>query len=407
MLQEGGLYLKNISIRRLISFAAFGLFCCSIAVTGAEDNPALPFAHMIANVPWHQQQNALFCGEGDLEIVYDYLGPDIDQKEIADVARSSSSGTWTYDMVRSGQFSYLSAAQGRFFPNSVPRAGYPERQLGYAAFSYSSDTFWFPELKSLVAADIPVIVLMTFEPTGGIGHYRVAIGYNDTEEAIYFSDPWGRDEKHKTNRTGITRWTYDEFQNGWNYSAAGEGHPYFGMVILPWKVNVAANGKLTLGSTISITAKVTYPCPNPFNGSLFPARNCRANITLPHGMRLLSGSSNIALDDIKAGSTATCSWKARIDGPVSGKSINVEAKGLVSGHVSEARWTGESVNYPPYNYTDAIGGNGSIALWFNNFFIFSFRQLRIYSDSQGTAYLARMSQLRDYFLVFYRRKNLN
>ena len=347
---------------KLAIFIAFSLFCCSIAVTGAGDHPTLPLAHMIANVPWHQQQNALFCGEGDLEIVYDYLGPDIDQKEIADVARSSSSGTWTYDMVRAGQFSYLSKAQGRFFPNSVPAAGYPERPLGYAAFSYSADRSWLPELRSLVAANIPVIVLMTFEPTGGIGHYRVAIGYNDTEGAIYFSDPWGRDEKHKTNRTGITKWTYDEFQSGWNYSAAGEGHPYFGMMILPWKVNVTANVKLNPGSTTIITARVTYPCPSPFNSSLFPAKNCQANITLPDGMRLLSGPANISLGDIKAGSTATASWKARIDGPVNGKSIKVEAKGLVFGQLQEARWTGESVYYPPYNYTDAIGGNGSMAL---------------------------------------------
>lgn len=354
--------MGNILIIRLVSFVALALFCSSITVTGAENSSGLPLAYMIANVPWHQQQNALFCGEGDLEIVYDYFGPDVDQKEIADVARSSSSGTWTYDMVRAGQFSYLSAAQGRFFPNAVPTAGYPERPLGYAAFSYSTDRFWLPELKSLIAADIPVVVLITFDPTGGIGHYRVAIGYNDTQGAIYFSDPWGRDEKHKTNRTGITRWTYDEFQSGWNYSAAGEGHPYFGMIILPWKVDVTASGKLTLGSTTTITAKVTYPCPRPFNRSLFPAKNCLANITLPEGMSLLSGSTNVSLGNMNAESTASASWKARIDGPVSERSINVEAKGIVSGHVPEARWTGESVSYPSYDYTDAIGGNGSMAL---------------------------------------------
>jgi hypothetical protein len=65
---------------------------------------------------------------------------------------------------------------------------------------------------------------------------------------------------------------------------------------------------------------------------------------------------------MKAGSTASASWKARIDGPVSSKSIKVEAKGIISGHVPEAHWTGESVSYPPYDYIDAIGGNGSFAL---------------------------------------------
>jgi hypothetical protein len=354
--------MKNISISKPVFLIAIALFCTSIALAGAANSPEVPLAHMIANVPWHQQQNALFCGEGDLEIVYDYFGPDIDQKEIADVARSSSSGTWTYDMVRAGQFSYMSAAQGRFFSYIAPTAGYPERPLGYAAFSYSANRYWLPELKALIAADIPVIVLMTYEPTGGTGHYRVAIGYNDTEGAIYFSDPWGRDEKHKTDKTGIIRWTYNEFQIAWNYSAAGEGRPYFGMIMLPWKVDVTANGKLNVGSTATITAKVSYPCPSPFNSSQFPAKSCQANISLPEGMSLVSGSANVFLGDMKAGSTASASWKARIDGPVSGKSIRVEAKGIVSGHVPEAHWTGESVFYPPYDYTDAIGGNGSMSL---------------------------------------------
>lgn len=356
------MYLKHISIVALIFLTAIALFSAAVEGGSGAGDTGVPSAYMIANVPWHQQLNALFCGEGDLEIVYDYFGPDIDQKEIADVARSSSSGTWTYDMVRAGQFSYMSAAQGRFFPNVVPTAGYPERPLGYASFSYSADRFWLPELKALIAADIPVIVLMTFDPTGGIGHYRVVIGYNDTEGTIYFSDPWGRDEKHKTNRTGITRWTYDEFHSGWNYSAAGEGLPYFGMVILPWKVDVSASGKLSVGSVATVTARINYPCPSPFNRSQFLAKNCQANITLPGGMSLTSGSTKVSLGDMRAGSSSSASWKVRVDGPVGGKSMKVDAKGIISGHVPEARWTGESVFYPPYNYADAIGGEGTMTL---------------------------------------------
>lgn len=354
--------MKNISIRKVILVVTAALLCCA-AATAAQGDSGLPPAHMIANVPWHQQQNGLFCGEGALEIDYDYWGADIDQKEIADVARTSSSGTWTYDMVRAGQFSYLSAAQGRFFPHDAPAAGYPERPLGYAAFSKSGDRFWLPELKALIAADVPIIVLTTFEPTSGIGHYRVAMGYNDTERAVYLSDPWGRDEKHKTNETGIIRWTYDEFQSGWNYSAAGEGHPYFGMIALPWKVDVDARRRPgDDGSVITITARVTYPCPTPFDQTQFPARDCEANLTLPEGMSLLSGSTEVSLGEMKAGSTESASWRARIEGPVKGKSIEVEAKGIVSGHVPEARWTGESVSYPAYDYTDAIGGEGSLQL---------------------------------------------
>lgn len=334
-----------------------------IAEPAKMSNHELPTAHTIANIPWHQQLNALECGDGALEIVFDSLGQDIDQKQIADVARTSSAGTWTYDMVRAGQFSYMSSAQGRFYPGDVPTAGYPSRPIGYATFSYSGNSYWLDDLKALIAADIPVIVLTTYNPDGtGGGHYKPVIGYNDTERAIYFSDPWGRDLKHQTNFAGITKWSYDEFQRAWNYSAAGEGHPYFGMITLPWSVDIGTHGSIRTGSTAIITANITYPCPLPFDRSQFPAKSCIASINLPDGMSLASGSSNIPLGDMKAGSTVKASWKVNIDKPVSGESIAVKAQGIISGGVPEAYWNGESVIYPPYDYTDAIGGDGSIML---------------------------------------------
>ena len=353
-------------IRSSLAIAALLIQCVLIWGLAADANAGgsagLPTSHMIANVPWHQQMNGLFCGEGVLEGVYDYYGPDINQKEIADVARSSSAGTWSFDMVRAGHFSNMSSAQGRFFPHDVPTAGYPERALGYASFPHSSDQFWLTDLKGLIAADTPVILLMTFEPNGGGGHYRTAIGYDDTKGIIYFSDPWGRDQKHQTNKTGITAWTYDELQSGWNYTAEGESHPYWAMVMMPWDVNVKTTGSLKPGSSAAVSADITYPCPSPFNSSMYPAKDAVAMITLPDGMSLAAGSQNISLGDMKAGSTAKANWKVRIDKPVSGKSIIVQAQGKVSGHVPEAHWTGMSVSYPPYSYTDAVGGNGSIQL---------------------------------------------
>ncbi len=322
----------------------------------------MPSSHMIADFPWHQQINGLFCGEGVLEGVYDYYGPDINQKEIADVARSSSAGTWTFDMVRAGHFSSMSSAQGRFFPQEAPSAGYPERALGYASFPYSSDQFWLEELKSLIASDTPVILLMTYEPDGGGGHYRTAVGYDDAEGVIYFSDPWGRDLKHQTDKAGITSWTYAELQSGWNYTAEGESHPYWGMVMMPWNVTIRTSGSLKPGSTATVTAEVTYPCPKPFNPSLYPARNVTATIILPDAMSLDSSRSSSSLGDINAGSTARATWKVKIDGPVKGKMIVLQAQGTVSGAIAEAHWTGMSVSYPAYSYADAIGGNGSSEL---------------------------------------------
>jgi hypothetical protein len=321
----------------------------------------LPSAHMIA-VPWHQQMNGLFCGEGVLESVYDYWGPDIDQKQIADVARSSSAGTWTADMVRAGHFSNKSAAYGRFFPGAIPRAGYSERAIGYASFSHSSDEFWLEELKGLISKGIPVILLMTFEPDGGGGHYRTAIGYDDSLSMVYFSDPWGRDLKHQTNWTGITSWTYDELESGWNYTAAGEDHPYWGMIMMPWQIDLDISGRLRPGGGAAVSAEVTYPCPQPFNSSQFPAREARAVITLAEGMRLVSGSNTLTLGEMGAGSSKRASWRVAFDGSVTGKEIRVKAYGNVSGQVPEARWTGEQKFYPPYNYSDYIGGEAALAL---------------------------------------------
>lgn len=350
----------------MLSITALLISCILIAGqaadTGTEGSASLPSSHMIEDFPWHQQMNGLFCGEGVLEGVYDYYGPDINQKEIADVARSSSAGTWTFDMVRAGHFSNMSSAQGRFFPHEAPVAGYPERALGYASLPHSSDQFWLEDLKRLIAADTPVIVLMTYEPNGGGGHYRTVIGYDDINSSIFFSDPWGRDLKHQTDKTGITSWSYEELQSGWNYTTEGESYPYWGMVMMPWGVNVKASGSLKQGSTTTVTAEITYPCPMPFNSSLYPAQDAVAVINLPEGMSLDSGSRIISLGAVMAGSTLRKSWKAKINKPVSGKTIMVQAQGIVSGQVPEAHWTGGSVTYPAYSYTDAIGGNGSIIL---------------------------------------------
>jgi len=66
---------------------------------------------------------------------------------------------------------------------------------------------------------------------------------------------------------------------------------------------------------------------------MYPAKDAVATITLPGGMTLDSGSRNTSLGDVKAGSTARATWKVKMDGPVSGKMIIVQAQGKVSGQV--------------------------------------------------------------------------
>ena len=47
--------------------------------------------------------------------------------------------------------------------------------------------------------------------------------------------------------------------------------------------------------------------------------------------------------------------------PAADAAIIMQAGGVVSGSVPEANWTGQSQSYPPYSYTDLIGGTGSLA----------------------------------------------
>ena len=141
----------------------------------------------------------------------------------------------------------MSDAQGNFFPTIGPEGGFESRQLGYAAFAYSSDECWIDTLKAIIAEDIPVIVLMKYHPTGGGGHYRVVVGYDDYQQRVYFSDPWGRDLNHLTNWSGILSWSYTDFQMGWNYSEYGVevGKSYFGAVLMPWSIDVRVKGRAT------------------------------------------------------------------------------------------------------------------------------------------------------------------
>ena len=340
-----------ISTSFIIVFV-FQVGLLSAAIGAAKDG--LPDSHIIADVPWHKQITGISCGAGALEIVFDYHGPDIDQKEIANVARTSSSGTWPADIVRTGHFSCLSSAMGFFYPAVVPEAGFEERPIGYAAFSHASKTHWLDKLKRLIANDYPVIVLMGYEPdSDSVGHYRVVIGYDDNQELIYFSDPWGRDIMQPSNFTGVISWSYADFIAGWNYTDYSD-LPFFGAVIIPWEIDLSVD---TEEDEISVEAKITYPCPEPMDSKQYPARDVVAEIHLPEGVVLAAGeSSSVDLGDMAAGKRKTVTWHLTYEGDLSGKEIKVTADGIIEGSVPDAAWAGNKNYYPAYAYEDIIGG---------------------------------------------------
>jgi hypothetical protein len=351
-----------MNCKKHIKFLSISIFIilCSISLIGsASAGSPVPSAYNITGVTQHKQINGLSCGPAALEIMFDYWGADIGQKSITDVARSSSIGTYTWDMVRTGHFSHLSAAQGSFFPHEAPTAGFPERSLGYASFNYSSETFWWPDLKGLIAANIPVILLMKYSPSDDTGHYRVIVGYDDNKGEVYFMDPWGRDKGRMTNPDGTVTWNMTDFKNAWNYEEYGTPHPYWGAVMMPWSVNLETKGKPTADSTVRVIANIKYPCPQPFDCSSYAASNTSAKIHLPPNMTI-SGSPTIDIGNLTAGESATVSWVVRVTGDPSGSAISVSAGGQVSGTVPQVYWNGNHVSYPAYNYRDEIGGEASI-----------------------------------------------
>jgi hypothetical protein len=317
----------------------------------------LPDAYLIKEVPQYKQLNGLSCGPAALETMFDYRGEDIDQKSIADVARSSSDGTWTWDMVRTGHFSHLSKANGSFFPHAAPVTGFTQRPLGYASFSYSSETFWWTDLKGLIAADIPVLLLMKYAPNDDGGHYRVIVGYNETKNETYFIDPWARDQKRLTNPDRTVTWTKDDFMNAWNYSEYGTPHPFWGAIMMPWSINLETSERTDDGS-MNVTAQITYPCPEPFDCLAYPASNTSAGILLTSGI-LDSPEKIIGIGTLAAGKSVNVSWKVHVS---AGSTIAVSAGGVVSGSVPRVYWRGNQVSYPDYNYTDEIGGNTNISI---------------------------------------------
>lgn len=347
----------NLSVKLLLIFIIFNF---TILINNIASASSPPDAYHIVGVPQHKQINALLCGPGALEILFDFWGADIDQKAIADVARSSSKGTYTWDMTRTGQFSYISEANGSYFSNDAPTAGFPQRQIGYASFNYSSDSFWWTELKALVASNIPVVLLMNYTPDEDTGHYRVIVGYDETKGVVYFMDPWDRDQGRLKNPDGTVTWTMADFKNAWNYSKYGTMHPYWGAIMIPWSVNLNTNGNTKAGSILSVTANITYPCPRPFDCATYTAYNSSTDILLPQGMHLQKGLSSINIGDIKAGGSATVTWKVKLDTDRTGSWITVRAGGLVSGAVPDVIWPG--VFYPAYYYTDQIGGEARIII---------------------------------------------
>jgi hypothetical protein len=276
------------------------------------------------SIPYHSQIDGYTCGPASIEMLFDFYGPDISQQEVAGAARTASDGTYTCDMVRAAHFSNLSTSVGRY---SAGINGYTDRELGYAAFEYWGMTV--DQLKSLIDAGDPVIVLTTW-------HFLVAVGYSSTR--ITFQDPfWGE------NRT----LTLDEFSSAWDYSS------HWGLFVSPWEIAVLIPQNVAQGSVFNVTATITYPLPSTFVPGQYPASLTNATVTLPDGLSLVPGETAkkaVSTGDMNAGASANVTWTVQADS-LGNYTISVEAEGKVNGFVPSLPSYPES-----YSYEDRIGG---------------------------------------------------
>jgi len=315
--------------------------CISIArtpVVGASpvnrySLSSTPTRETYVSVPFHYQSNGYYCGPAALEMVFDYYGEDIAQREIADVARTDPSGTYSDELRRAGHFSNLSTSLGNEMSGSI--TGYSARKVGYAAFEQWGLTIG--DLKSLIDEEAPLIVLMWWSSLKVYGHYRVVVGYDGTH--IVMHDPWRR-SWGGTYGGANTSMTYSTFLDLWDYSGN------WALLVLPWKVGLEMPDTVIRNSTFEVNVTITYPCFSPFSTVDYPASSCNAAIELQEGLELASGETiQHSLGNIIAGNSVQTSWL--VNGSRKGfYNISVAIMGIVEG----------SVGYPSYNYEDTIGG---------------------------------------------------
>jgi hypothetical protein len=304
-----------------------------------------PSSHDITGVPYHVQLTSYNCGPAAAEMVMDYYGPDIDQEEIADVANCrSDTGSFAYDVRRSGHFSEISTAV-----QDTSLHGYTNRKLGYGApenrWSHPDTTDAdypdrYNDLKEIISSDLPILLLMWYDWTQSSGHYRVLKGYDDSTDVFIAHDPWysapyqGPDV-HFNQETFV-----DDLWTCWYR---------WGTLISPWEVDFSTPLFAQEGDTLTVTATITYRGPHPFDGQDGAYyRKARINATGSGDLLLAPGeTATKALPGLygSSGAVNVVTWDVIVNASNVSILVQVEALGLIYD---------SSDSYS--SYSDSIGG---------------------------------------------------
>jgi hypothetical protein len=321
----------------------------SARTTSGRLDRSYPAAYDIPGVPHHYQLTSYNCGAAVDQMVMDYWGPEIDQQDVADAANTGPGGTHLSDMMRAGHFSAISSAV-----HNPALHGYDERRLGYGAL----ECYWsqpdendpdFPDrhndLKSLISAGYPIIIVTRYDVSSYGTHARVAKGYDDGTGVYIVHDPWYQ---------GVYQGPDVHFNQDFLVDELWPRSQRWGALIAPWEVTVDAPAEVLLGVPFTVTAHVVYTGPHPFGAqdeahfptvTLLPSNLCG----LAPGetaTRTLSGyfsDSGCAYDAV--------SWDIVADTLAQTGVLELLARGLV--HDSSSSYA---------SYSDSIGGRGEAQL---------------------------------------------
>jgi len=334
--------LSLIAVCLLIMFPLSIMITPQIYIRGIDIVRGILAAEHYIDVPFYYQVKTYYCGPAALQMVFDFHGENVSQFEIADVARTVPYVTYTDELRRAAHFSNVSTSMGSEMPENI--TGYTTRKLGYAAFEMGGMTL--DDLKSLIVQDFPIILLMRWIPEESYGHYRVAIGYNETH--VFLHDPWNNIEWGEDYGGPNLAMNYTFFLDMWNYMGN------WSLVVSPWKVIIDIPRDVYVDQLSTVTANITYLCPSPFSSYDYPASSCNATITLPEGLTLAdSENATTIIGTLQAGDAAQAFWM--MEAEHSGNySVAIEAEGKISGSVGEKSDVG-----PSYDYQDRIGGYAS------------------------------------------------
>jgi len=295
------------------------------------------------DVPFYYQVKSYYCGPAALQMVFDFYGENISQFEIADAARTVPYVTYTDELRRAAHFSNISTSMGNEMPENI--TGYTARRLGYAAFEMGGMAL--DDLKSLIKQDFPMILLMRWVPGEEYGHYRVAVGYNETH--VFLHDPWNNVEWGGDYGGPNLAMNYTFFADMWNYSGN------WSLFVSPWRVVIDTPRVVYVGQRFTVTANITYTCPSPFSSYEYPASSCNATIILSEDLTLAdSENSTKNIGSLQAGDTAQAFWMVEAKRSGNYSVMLVEAEGKIGGFVGEKPDVG-----PSYDYQDRIGDYAS------------------------------------------------